>query len=82
MKKMAVFLLNLAEDFSLDGGPDPRVAFGNNGSVDKATYLGALVSLTGKQIYALPPSVENRNYSEIYIFCEVADVPLGIASIK
>lgn len=74
--------LELGENFSLDGGPDPRVAFGNNGKVDKATYLGALLSLNGKQVYALPPSVENRNYSEVYIFCEVADVPLGVAEIK
>ena len=74
--------VELAEDFSLDGGPDPRVAFGNNGKVDKATYLGTLVSLNGKQLYALPPTIENRNYSEVYIFCDVAGVPLGVASIK
>lgn len=47
--------VDLGEDFSLDGGPDPRVNFGKDGVHDADAYLGALVSMYGKQRYAVPP---------------------------
>lgn len=74
--------VELGDDFSLDGGPDPRVAFGKNGEYNPATILGALLSLTGKQRYALPSTMDSKNFNEIYIWCEVAGVPLGVASLN
>ncbi len=74
--------VDLGDDFSLDGGPDPRVIFGKDGEVNKEGYLGALVSLTGKQRYAVPSVWSVADYNEVYIWCEVAGVPLGVASLK
>ena len=74
--------VELGDDFALDGGPDPRVMFGANGEVNKDGYLGALLSLTGKQRYAVPATWSVDEYNEVYIWCEVADVPLGVASLK
>lgn len=74
--------VDLGEDFSLDGGPDPRVYFGANGAKSQDGYLGALVALTGKQRYAVPPTLSLADFTEVYIWCDVADVPLGVASIK
>ena len=76
------YFVELADDFSLDGGPDPRVGFGNDGQYDHDAYLGALLNLTGRQSYALPSTWNYKNYNEVYIWCEVASVPLGVASIK
>jgi hypothetical protein len=73
--------VELGEDFSLDGGPDPRVALGKDGTYDPDTKLGALLSLTGKQTYALPSTLSAEGYNEVYIWCEVAGVPLGVAAI-
>ncbi|WP_299950071.1 DM13 domain-containing protein [uncultured Ruegeria sp.] len=76
------YIVELGEDFSLDGGPDPRVAFGKDGEYAPDTKLGALLNLTGKQSYAVPPTMDISGYNEVYIWCEVAGVPLGVASLK
>ncbi|WP_170760974.1 DM13 domain-containing protein [Ruegeria lacuscaerulensis] len=76
------YIVELGDDFSLDGGPDPRVALGKDGSYDPDTKLGALLHLTGKQSYAVPPTLDVSNYNEVYIWCEVAGVPLGVATLK
>lgn len=74
--------VELGDDFSLDGGPDPRVAFGRNGEYDPETIMGALLNLTGKQRYAVPPTWSLSDVDQVYIWCEVAGVPLGVASLK
>ena len=70
--------VELGDDFSLDGGPDPRVGFGKDGEYLKDAYLGALLSLNGKQRYAVPSTWKVGDYNEVYIWCEVANVPLGV----
>lgn len=74
--------VELGEDFSLDGGPDPRVAFGKDGTYDAESKLGALLSLTGKQRYAVPPIFDLTKYNEVFIWCDVASVPLGVAKLQ
>ena len=76
------YFVELADDFSLDGGPDPRVGFGKAGEYDHDGYLGALLSLNGKQRYAVPSVWDVSQWDEVYIWCEVAGVPLGVASLK
>lgn len=71
----------LGDDFSLDGGPDPRVALGKDGTYDPDTLLGALLDLNGKQRYAVPPTWNIADHNEVYIWCEVAGVPLGVAEV-
>ncbi|MEX0306496.1 MAG: DM13 domain-containing protein [Ruegeria sp.] len=76
------YIVELGQDFSLDNGPDPRVAFGKDGTYAPDSKLGALLHLTGKQSYAVPPTMDVSAYNEVYIWCEVAGVPLGVASLK
>ena len=70
----------LASDFSLDGAPDPIVGFGQNGTFDPATKLGALKQINGAQVYDLPASFNPAQAGEVYVWCEQFDVPLGVAS--
>ncbi|MCI5095668.1 MAG: DM13 domain-containing protein [Rhodobacteraceae bacterium] len=76
------YIVELGRDFSLDGGPDPRVALGKDGKYDPDTKLGALLNLKGKQRYAVPPTLDISGHNEVYIWCEVAGVPLGVAKIN
>ncbi len=76
------YIVELGDDFSLDNGPDPRVAFGKDGTYAPDSKLGALLHLIGKQSYAVPPTMDVSGYNEVYIWCEVAGVPLGVASLK
>ena len=72
----------LASNFSLDGAPDPIVGFGNNGTYDPATKLGALKQINGAQVYDLPASFNPATAGEVYVWCEQFSVPLGVASIS
>ena len=82
VKTAAGYQLNFASDFSLDGAPDPVVALGNGGVYTKANKLGALKNKTGGQTYTLPASFTPGQFSQVYVWCEKFDVPLGIADLS
>ena len=71
----------LSADFSLDGAPDPKVAFGKDGAVDGAIFA-KLESLAGRQVYAVPAALDPADFNEFYIWCERFSVPLGVASLE
>jgi len=72
----------LDSDFSLDGAPDPRVAFGSDGKYAEPSNLGVLQNLKGLQIYRVPATVNVDDYNEVYIWCSKFGVSLGVASLK
>ena len=76
------YTLVFAGDFSLDGAPDPIVGFGNNGTFDPATKLGAFINKTGAQSYSLPAGFDPANAGEVYVWCEQFSVPLGVAALN
>lgn len=71
----------LGADFSFDGAPDPKVAFGKDGEYDPATLIAPLQSNTGEQTYTVPASINIDDYNEVYIWCEKFSVGLGVAPI-
>lgn len=81
VQEAGTYYVVLGADFSLDNGPDPRVALGNDG-YDATTQLGELISLNGEQRYEIPASIDVSNYDEVWIWCEVASVPLGVAELN
>lgn len=76
------YVIQLGEDFTFDGAPDPKVAFGKDGKFDSNTILEPLKSNNGSQSYSVPASLNPEDYNEIYIWCERYSVGLGVASIK
>ena len=74
--------VELGDNFMLDGGPDPHVAFGKDGEYDSSSTLGALLSLSGRQRYAVSATTSIEDFNEVYIWCDVAGVPLGVASLN
>ena len=71
----------LAEDFSLDGAPDPKLGFGNPDYVIE-TQFSELRSKDGFQTYKLPDGFDPMEYSSIFVWCEQFSVPLGVASLN
>jgi len=69
------YVIELGEDFSFDGAPDPKVALGNDGKYDPATLIEPLRDNKGAQSYKVPGN-------EVYIWCEKFSVGLGVASIQ
>jgi len=82
VKSTEGYHLRFAADFSLDGAPDPIVAFGNNDIYFRANKVGELKHKTGDQSYDLPVDFMPGQFSQVYIWCEKFDVPLGIAELS
>lgn len=82
VKTATGYELVFANNFELDGAPDPIVGFGNNGSFEIATKLGKLSKKTGAQTYQLPADFTPAQFSEVYVFCEKFSVPLGVATLN
>jgi len=74
--------VELQDDFSLDGAPDPKVGFGKDGVYDPATTMEALQSNTGAQSFTVPDGIDPSAYNEVYIWCEKFSVPLGVAQLQ
>ena len=70
----------LEDDFTFDGAPDPHVALGNNG-YDKNASLALLSSNKGRQVYAIPASLDVADFNEVWIWCDKFTVPLGVAKL-
>lgn len=73
--------VTLDEHFTLDGAPDPRVAFGKDGAYVPSGDLGPLQKLSGKQTYIVPAHINVDDFNEVYIWCLKFDVPLGVAAL-
>lgn len=74
--------VELQGDFSLDGAPDPKVGFGNDGVYDSDTTFAVLENNTGAQTYQIPEGIDPSAYNEVYIWCEKFAVPLGVAKLQ
>jgi len=74
--------LVFADNFSLDGAPDPVVGLGSNGKYEPATEVSKLKNKTGAQSYKLPASFKPGEHSEVYVWCKDVGVPLGVATLK
>lgn len=68
----------LSDDFSLDGAPDPTLAFGKDGFASEAEFT-ELKSNDGHQVYDLPEGLDPTDYDEFYVWCSEYAVPLGFA---
>lgn len=74
--------VTLADNFSLDGAPDPTVGFGKNGKFSDGSSIGALKALKGGQSFLVPASVNVDDFNEVYIWCLEFAVPLGVAQLR
>jgi len=71
----------LDESFTLDGAPDPKVAFGPAGSSKPTSIVAPLRSLKGAQAYTLPANVKASEIGKVWIWCQKFDVSLGVTSL-
>lgn len=81
-KTASGYQLSFAGDFTLDGAPDPIVALGNGETYSAANKLGVLKNKTGAQTYTLPANFTPGRFSEVYVWCEQFNVPLGVVKLS
>jgi len=72
----------LADDFELDGAPDPVVAFGHAGDSEPSAVIAPLDDRTGAQNYSLPSDVDPASVTQVWIWCGEFSVPLGHAMLS
>ena len=75
------WLVVLEPDFRFDGAPDTKIAFGN-GSFDASTVFSPLYSNSGLQDYMVPERIDPLRYSQIWLWDEQANVPVGVAELE
>lgn len=73
--------INLLDDFTFDGAPDPKVALGKDGAYDPATISGLLENYNGASSFVVPDGISTDDYNEVWIWCERFNVGLGVAPI-
>ncbi len=72
----------LGADFSFDGAPDPRIAFGNDGKYAKGTDFRPLKANSGAQEYVVPKEIDPEKFNEVHIWCRKFSVGLAIAELN
>ncbi len=75
------WFVSLGKDFSFDGAPDPKVAFGEQGFKADA-ILGPLEANEGPSTYEVEPPLDVGDYTEVWLWCEEFAVPLGMAKLE
>ena len=76
------FAVKLGRDFFLDGAPDPKVGFGQDGRFVDGTLIGALQANTGAQLFPIPAGMDVSDFDTIFIWCEKFSVSLGKATLR
>lgn len=74
--------VRLAEDFSFDGAPDPRIGFGQGGTFVDGTDRASLQKTTGAKVCAGPEGIDPAGFDTLVLWCNQFSVPLGIAAIE
>ncbi|GMG81671.1 hypothetical protein LNKW23_08840 [Paralimibaculum aggregatum] len=74
--------IRLGADFSFDGAPDPRVAFGKGGKFADGTDFEPLRQNSGAQVYAVPAGIDPAEFDTVVIWCRKFSVPLGYAALE
>jgi len=75
------WVLVLEENFEFDGAPDPKLAFGN-GDFVPSTVFTPLKANSGIQDYMLPDHIDPSGYTQVWLWCEQFNVPLGVAELQ
>lgn len=76
------YVIVLASDFDFDGAPDPRIAFGKDGSFAKDTDFEPLKADKGAQEYLVPETIDPSAFNEVHIWCRKFSVGLAIAQLN
>ncbi|MEM1383980.1 MAG: DM13 domain-containing protein [Pseudomonadota bacterium] len=74
--------VHLKESFWFDGAPDPRIAFGKDGTFADGTDFEPLRQDTGAQVYKVPASIDPEDFDTVVLWCRQFSVPLGQALLK
>ena len=76
--------LELGADFFLDGAPAPSVGFGDGAWRVETRFveLEKRRRLTGARRLAVPPALDPSAFTQVWLWCDRFDVPLGVAELR
>lgn len=72
----------LGADFVFDGAPDPRIAFGSDGTFAPDTDFEPLKSNSGAQEYVVPAGIDPAQFNEVHLWCRKFSVGLAVAPLN
>ena len=74
-------VVTFADDFRLEGGDDPRIAFGSAAAVDRSAQVARLKRTSGTQRY-LSEAIDPSRFTHLYLWCATSDVVLARAALR
>ncbi len=81
-KQNGQYIIELGDDFSFDGAPDPYVALGKGKKPVEGGLGAELASNTGAQHYVIDAGPAVDGATQVIIWCKKYAVPLGVATIE
>ena len=81
-KQGGQYVIELGDDFSFDGAPDPYVSLGTGNKPLTGGLGSALATNKGAQRYVIDATAELGGATQVIIWCKKYAVPLGVAAIQ
>lgn len=75
------YVVRFEDDFEVTNGPDLYVGFGKDGQYKEGSEIAALKGNIGSQNYELPPTLEVKDFNEVWIWCKRFSVPFAKAPL-
>ena len=81
-KQNGQYVIDLGDDFSFDGAPDPYVSLGAGNKPLEGGLGAELGSNKGAQRYVIDATAALDGATQVIIWCKKYAVPLGVAAIQ
>ena len=81
-KQNGQYVIDLGDDFSFDGAPDPYVSLGSGNKPIEGGLGAELGSNKGAQRYVISATAALDGATQVIIWCKKYAVPLGVAAIQ
>ena len=81
VQKSDGYYVELKQNFSFDGAPDPVLGFGTDGEFMTTSKFAELETFSGPQSFKLSSDFDPASYDTIFIWCEQFAVPVGVAPL-
>lgn len=76
------YTVRLADDFTVQEGPDLYLGFGNDGQVAQEALFTTLESFSGVQEYAVPSDVDVNQYAQLIVYCKEFSAVFAVADLE
>lgn len=76
------YTVRLADNFTVQEGPDLYLGFANDGQVAQEALFTTLNSFSGAQEYVVPSDIDVNQYGQIIVYCKEFSAVFSVADLE